>query len=261
MPGSFIFDSSSHRREDFFLKSFHKKALGLQERNSVGPEARHRAPSAKLEFNKKHLWRPVAVVVLAICSSVIADKLQHGSEFTALASNASQDYTPRTKDQSDSDIVFQSFLSLDRSIIDDQNDLKVLQESDNSDNQQTEQLNIPAVDYKPESLDVQPVVPENNSEAVRITGYYCERVSGYYIGDGGGYCVQTGKGYQLVPGIAACGEYWSIGTKLHVEGYGDVICLDRGGGLSPTQVDIWFPTNKDMVESGMPSSAIVIPIE
>lgn len=212
----------------------------------MGPEAKHRTPSAKLEFiNKKHLWRPLAVVVLAVCSSAIADKLQHGSEFTALASNASQDYTPQIKDPAYSDTIFQAFLSLDRSIIDDQ----IIQ--------QTEQLNIPAVDYKPESSDLQPAMPANNNQAVRITGYYCEQVPGYYIGDGGGYCVQTGQGYQLVPGVAACGEYWSIGTKLLIEGYGDVICLDRGGALNPTQIDIWFPTNKKMVESGMPGRAQV----
>lgn len=93
-----------------------------------------------------------------------------------------------------------------------------------------------------------------------ITGYYCDQIPGYPVGDGGGYCGPTASGELPGPGIAACGEKWPLGTKLKVEGFGEVVCLDRGR-LAQNQVDIFFPTNKDLAESGKPDWAEITEVE
>lgn len=99
-----------------------------------------------------------------------------------------------------------------------------------------------------------------DGEVSRITGYYCQQVPGYYIGDGGGFCGRTASGEIVRPGVAACGYKWKLGTELHIEGYGEVVCLDRGH-LAWNQVDVFFPTNKDLVESGKPEWARVTAVE
>jgi 3D (Asp-Asp-Asp) domain-containing protein len=52
----------------------------------------------------------------------------------------------------------------------------------------------------------------------------------------------TAMGLTPGPSIAACGDAWPAFAVLWIPTYGAVICGDRGGGLAPYQVDVWFPT-------------------
>jgi 3D (Asp-Asp-Asp) domain-containing protein len=54
-----------------------------------------------------------------------------------------------------------------------------------------------------------------------------------------GNCDITAMGLTPGPHIAACGNAWPAGQLLYVPGRGWVVCGDRGGGLEPTQVDIF----------------------
>ena len=83
----------------------------------------------------------------------------------------------------------------------------------------------------------------------KIDAYFCEVLPGYDAYDGGGFCPTPEGGIKATPGTAACGEYWRRGDILLVEGHEDVICADTGPGLSPTQVEIWKRTNKEVAES------------
>lgn len=95
-----------------------------------------------------------------------------------------------------------------------------------------------------------------SGELSQITGYYCEQIPGFPVGDGGGYCGTTASGELAQLGTAACGEKWPLGTKLNIEGFGQVTCLDRGY-LGWDQVDIFFPTNRDLAQSSKPDWAKV----
>ena len=98
-----------------------------------------------------------------------------------------------------------------------------------------------------------------NEGLSRITGYYCKRVEGYSIGDGGGYCGNTASGKPVEEGMAACGDKWPLGATLEIQAPNydrTVVCEDRGR-LEPDQIDIYFPTNRDLVQSNHPSYAHV----
>ena len=87
---------------------------------------------------------------------------------------------------------------------------------------------------------------------VLLTAYFCEYVPGYYTGDGGGYCGATTSGLLPFPGAAACGDAFPLWTWLwlpELERW--AVCVDRGGGLGPYSVDLWFATNRAMQESGV----------
>jgi len=60
----------------------------------------------------------------------------------------------------------------------------------------------------------------------------------------------TAMGLRPGPGIAACGEAWPAFAVLWVPTYGVVICGDRGGGLAPYQVDLYFPTLEAAIRWG-----------
>ena len=86
-----------------------------------------------------------------------------------------------------------------------------------------------------------------------VTGYYCQQVAGWPPGDGGGYCGTMANGEIVYPGAAACGAAWALGTVLDIEGYGRVVCADRGL-LGYHQVDIFFETNEGVYASGVQST-------
>lgn len=96
-------------------------------------------------------------------------------------------------------------------------------------------------------------VQSGNSVVGRVTGYYCSQIEGYPVWDGGGYCGNMASGSTVFSGAAACGYYWTLGQRIEVEGFGEVVCMDRGH-LEHTQIDIFFPTNRDLYESGIGSN-------
>lgn len=115
----------------------------------------------------------------------------------------------------------------------------------------------------PTPIPTQPLFLDDTVQQVKvgdelspITGYYCEQIPGYPVGDGGGYCGPTASGQLPRLGTAACGEKWPLGTRVRITGYGEVTCLDRGY-LGWNQVDVFFPTNRDLAESNLPSEAVV----
>jgi 3D (Asp-Asp-Asp) domain-containing protein len=84
-----------------------------------------------------------------------------------------------------------------------------------------------------------------------VTWYYCAQVPGYSIGDGGGYCKGEGKSGVT----AACGEKWQRGSTLLIEGYETPVVCDDRGKLTYDQVDVYFSTNQEAVNSGLPTLA------
>lgn len=93
--------------------------------------------------------------------------------------------------------------------------------------------------------------PSGSIVTVNVTGYYCLYLEGYYAGDYGGYCGATTSGLLPFPGAAACGDAFPLWTWLwlpEIERW--AVCVDRGGGLGPYSVDLWFATNRAMQESG-----------
>lgn len=90
-----------------------------------------------------------------------------------------------------------------------------------------------------------------------ITYYYGRPVSGYPIGDGGGFYKGEGKSGVT----AACGEKWSKGTVLRIEGYDKPIICDDRGMLAYNGIDLYFDTNEEAVKANLPSSANVTEVE
>lgn len=101
--------------------------------------------------------------------------------------------------------------------------------------------------------------PEEEVSAVgnfKITGYYCDFDSGYY-GDGGHFCNAMASGKIVYQGAAACGNSYPFGTVFRIEGYGDVVCDDRGAFSSYDQshLDVWFHNSSQLAT--LPSTAEV----
>lgn len=257
MQGSFINLIHPLPLQERILVLSPKKAPGLR-KESVGPETYERAPSAKNFKNK--LWRPLAALVIGATavvynedhSSINNNHISDEGQPAASLFQESFKALPSVEEFEQKTVFLDELQDNPQSVFEFQLP-KDLEESSNS---SSENLNTP----EPEteyitiaSLDVKQVA---ETELSRITGYYCKQISGYFIGDGGGFCGNTASGKPVGPGVAACGNKWALGTKLHIENYGTVECQDRGH-LAGNQVDIWFPTNKDMAESGKPEWAQV----
>lgn len=126
---------------------------------------------------------------------------------------------------------------------------------------------VPTLTATPE-LTAPPIVVPVRQEPVKqgtggmaiITGYYCRRVEGWPLGDGGNYCGAMASGRVVYVGAAACGSRWSLGTVLDIEGYGRVVCEDRGY-LAANQIDIFFESNADLYGSSWPTRANVEVVE
>lgn len=115
----------------------------------------------------------------------------------------------------------------------------------------------PAPQPATESNQVQAAsVGQSSGETSRITGYYCHQVEGFPLWDGGGYCGNMSSGRPVYVGAAACGAKWQLGTRLNIEGYGIVVCEDRGH-LGFSQVDIFFESNQTLYQSYPPGYAVV----
>ena len=59
----------------------------------------------------------------------------------------------------------------------------------------------------------------------------------------GGDCLHTASGHLLTRDdtwkIVACPPEFKMGTKLHIEDVGDVVCRDRGGAIKKKRLDLW----------------------
>lgn len=84
-----------------------------------------------------------------------------------------------------------------------------------------------------------------------ITGYYCEYDYGFF-GDGGGFCGLMADGINTHDGAAACGPSYPLGSIFEIEGYGQVVCEDRGGGVGDNHIDVftYYSSGLSSIPSG-----------
>lgn len=225
----------------------------------MGPETEKRAPGA-LNF-KRNWWRPITIGLVTLSSAVYNEKEQQFNHQLPIVQSGHTRVLEEghlNSSLNDSGVIwtnpeisppppFENIPTAQNTPFE-----PLTMETAQSDISTTPKEYITIA-----SLDVKRVVETGLS---RITGYYCKQIPGYFIGDGGGFCGNTASGKPVRLGVAACGNKWALGTKLHVEGYGTVECQDRGH-LADSQVDIWFSTNKDMAESGKPEWAQVTVVE
>lgn len=58
-----------------------------------------------------------------------------------------------------------------------------------------------------------------------------------------GDCSTTANGYKLKASdafkVAACPPDMPFGTRLHIEGIGELTCVDRGGAIKDKRIDVW----------------------
>lgn len=224
----------------------------------MGPEAKNVLPSA-INFKKK-LWRPIAALAVMLSVAVVYDESQPLVNHEQ-ASLQNQVVQPKER--------FQGPYP-ENSLTNTLNGSFTI-----SDLQESQQEISLMLQLSKEKLPESPITQENQPSAPittpkdtgdqpglsRITGYYCEQIPGYPIGDGGGYCTGTASGEQLrAEDSAACGAKWPMETKLQIEGYKQVTCIDTGY-LAWDQVDVWFPTNKDLEDSNKPQWAKITVVE
>ena len=226
----------------------------------MGPETEKRAPSAK-KF-KSLAWRPLAALSVILSAAIVYDGGESSvNPPTFLAGNNHQ-IKPIEKYLSDLAIPQKPEKSLVGAF-----SLKELKEESENVSDKQSLVQVASEEAGPKETPQAPfsLLPASTPvtgevKLSRITGYYCEQVPGYPVGDGGGYCGNTASGEPVRSGIAACGEKWPPGTRLLIEGWGEIECLDLGY-LGYDQVDIFYPTNKDLAESGKPSWAKVTVID
>lgn len=64
-----------------------------------------------------------------------------------------------------------------------------------------------------------------------------------------GDCLVTADGYHLKPTdgfkVVACPPEIAFGTKMNIEGIGDVVCHDRGGAIKERRLDVWAGEGMD----------------
>lgn len=222
----------------------------------MGPEAKNVLPSA-INFKKK-LWRPIAALAVMLSVAVVYDESQ---PLVNPERTSAQNYLTlpqeHTKDLHSHEDLSQK---LSGSIIiskpyEEQNEKRdlIMTRKLKLDKQRLLE-NAPESSVVSQSDDNLPILS-------RITGYYCRQVPGYPVGDGGGYCEGTSSGEELrAEDSAACSEKWPEGTILQIEGYKQVKCVDAGY-LAWDQVDVWFPTNKDLEDSNKPQWAKITVVE
>lgn len=58
-----------------------------------------------------------------------------------------------------------------------------------------------------------------------------------------GDCFTTAWGYKLKPSdalkVVACPPKYELGTKFWIDGYGELLCVDRGGAIKGNRIDVW----------------------
>ena len=238
----------------------------------MGPETEKRAPSAKKSKDK--LWRSFAALVV-VASAIVYNEDDHtiNRDYSKVLPNdgypSPTDYFESLPSKQALEHLISGSFSLSELLANPQEMIEVQIADEDTAEIFSDQVQspIPSEEVEKSGESNSPIAPKpahspnvGEGEIVPITGYYCQQVPGYYIGDGGGYCGNTASGEPVRPGVAACGRKWPLGTKLFIEGYGQVVCLDRGH-LGQNQIDVFFPTNKDLAESDLPSRAKVIEVK
>lgn len=224
-----------------FFESFHKSARHTKG-ISVGPDRLRRIPSAE-KFKKIGQHLMLATVVLA--SSASSPDAQSTPKFEPLSNHHSTKHLELPSPVIETEVNTSNQNTVKLSELENQqyefNLSEILDKGKreiSSDNKNAKSLS-------------------NDDNLSPITGYYCRYIPGYIIGDWGGYCGLTKMGIPVEPGIAACGIEYPLGSYIEVEGFGRLFCADRGGELSPSQVDIFFETNEQLEKSNKPDFAKV----
>lgn len=102
----------------------------------------------------------------------------------------------------------------------------------------------------------------NAPDYARVTGYYCRRIVGYPGYDMGGFCGKPALGGETISGItAACGASFKPHSRVIIEGYPNPILCNDTGRLAPNQIDIFFYTDKELHDAGLPMYSKVYEIE
>ena len=84
-------------------------------------------------------------------------------------------------------------------------------------------------------------------ELMEITAYCpCERCCGKWAD---GY---TASGHKIQPGdkFAAAPKHIPFGTMLDIPSYGIVPVLDRGGAITVSKLDVFFPSHQEALDWG-----------
>jgi 3D (Asp-Asp-Asp) domain-containing protein len=77
----------------------------------------------------------------------------------------------------------------------------------------------------------------------------CYKCTDKHPGDSG-YGI-TKSGVMAKPGIVAVDpKVIPLGTKLWIEGYGEAVAEDTGGGIKGNRIDIYMDRHEDAVEFG-----------
>ncbi len=79
-------------------------------------------------------------------------------------------------------------------------------------------------------------------------------ITGYAPSAGGpncaGECTLTASGLAPAVGMASCGPVWALGDVLSIEGYGAVVCADRGPAVVADHVEILFAREQSALAWG-----------
>lgn len=69
----------------------------------------------------------------------------------------------------------------------------------------------------------------------------------------------TASGKRTQDGVtAACPKEIPFGTVLSIEGFGERVCWDRGGGVKGNHIDIYVPTIEQAVQLGRQTRQVTI---
>lgn len=114
--------------------------------------------------------------------------------------------------------------------------------------------------YMVEALEASGILRNNNIGTIYSVSRYYTPIPGqlkYYRDtyeqdfkvNCSGDCFKTADGFDLHGAapmtVAACPPEIPLGTKLHVEGIGDVTCHDHGGAIKNKRLDIWAGVGMD----------------
>lgn len=117
----------------------------------------------------------------------------------------------------------------------------------------TEEVEEAIEDTNIENVSLEQTPQSSYSSYWTITAYCCCPICcGHYaydrpVDENGNTIVIGASGRQLIPGYSVASDL-PMGTKLHIEGYGDVEVMDRG--VSGHHLDLYFATHEDALSWG-----------
>jgi len=85
-------------------------------------------------------------------------------------------------------------------------------------------------------------------------------VTAYSLGDGHTPTHGiTASGERVREGhTAACPPELPFGTRVHIEGLGERVCVDRGGAIEGNRLDVYMTRYEDAVQFGRQELGVVI---